>query len=122
MGIDEKKAKAALRLSKDQLEDAILYATDKDLNWEGKEFLFYDNKDLIDANNLNENLKKEVQKEYPFLNEEQLSQRIMDIFEVLSKQKKMKEDNKIGRNPFLINNSDDDEDNEEDDDEEEINL
>ena len=122
MGIDEKKAKAALRISKDQLEDAILYATDKDLNWDGKEILSYDNKDLIDSNNLNENLKNEVKKEYPFLNDEQVTKRIMDIFEVLAKQKAMKEDNKRRRNPFLGNNSDENEDDDEDDSQEDISF
>ena len=38
---------------------------------------------MIDRNASNENLKKEVQKEYPFLNEEQVQQRILDIFEIL---------------------------------------
>ena len=120
MGIDAKKAKAALRISKDQLEEAILYATDKDLNWEGKEFLFFDNNDLIDENNLNENLKKEVQKEYPFLNEEQVKQRIIDIFEVLEKEKKMKENNM--RRIIIAGNELEEEDEDEDDDEEKINL
>ena len=120
MGIDAKKAKAALRISKDQLEEAILYATDKDLNWEGKEFLFFDNNDLIDENNLNENLKKEVQKEYPFLNEEQVKQRIIDIFEVLEKEKKMKENNM--RRIIIAGNELEEEDEDEDDDEEEMNL
>ena len=124
MGIDDKKAKAALRISKDQLEEAILYATDKDLNWDGKEFLFYDNNDLIDESNLNENLKKEVQKEYPFLNEEQVKQRIIDIFEILTKEKKIKEEMMRGRSSNVILRSDDDFEDEDDDEneEEEINL
>ena len=124
MGIDDKKAKAALRISKDQLEEAILYATDKDLNWDGKEFLFYDNNDLIDESNLNENLKKEVQKEYPFLNEEQVKQRIIDIFEILTKEKKIKEEIMRGRSSNMILRSDDDFEDEDADEneEEEINL
>ena len=128
MGIDEKKAKAALRFTKNQLEEAVLYATNNDFDIEGKEYLYYDNDEVLDKNNLNDNLKTEIKKEYPFLNEEQVIKRIMNIFEIVGKNKKDKNENR-GRNVFLSNlenedeEDDDDVDNSgEDDEEEEINF
>ena len=126
MGIDKNKAKAALRMSRNQVNEAVLIATDKEFNWEDKDYLFYDNDEVIDRNASNENLKKEVQKEYPFLNEEQIQQRILDIFEILGNKRKINELLEINMiNPFvpyhLLRNShgffDDDE---EDEEEEEI--
>ena len=83
MGISNNKAKAALRMSRNQVNEAVLIATANEINWEDKDYLFYNNDEVIDRNASNENLKKEVQKEYPFLNEEQVQQRILDIFEIL---------------------------------------
>ena len=126
MGIDKNKAKAALRMSRNQVNEAVLIATDKEFNWEDKDYLFYNNDEVIDRNASNENLKKEVQKEYPFLNEEQIQQRILDIFEILGNKRKINELLEINMiNPFvpyhLLRNShgffDDDE---EDEEEEEI--
>ena len=126
MGIDKNKAKAALRMSRNQVNEAVLIATDKEFNWEDKDYLFYNNDEVIDRNASNENLKKEVQKEYPFLNEEQIQQRILDIFEILGNKRKIDELLEINMiNPFvpyhLLRNShgffDDDE---EDEEEEEI--
>ena len=83
MGISNNKAKAALRMSRNQVNEAVLIATANEINWEDKDYLFYNNDEVIDRNASNENFKKEVQKEYPFLNEEQVQQRILDIFEIL---------------------------------------
>ena len=85
MGINADKAKAALRISRNQIEEAVLIATDKEFNWEGKDYLYFNNDEVIDINASNESLKKEVEKEYPFLNEEQVKQRVLDIFELLNK-------------------------------------
>ena len=131
MGIDDNKAKAALRISKNQVDEAVLIATDKEFNWEGKDYLFYDNDEVIDKNVSNENLKKEIQKEYPFLKEEQIQQRILDIFKELSKKSSVNDIEQINEvnefNPFRFvrnNNNillnDDDDLYEEDEDEEEI--
>ena len=130
MGIDDNKAKAALRLSKNQVDEAVLIATDKEFNWDGKDYLFYDNDEVIDKNVSNENLKKEIQREYPFLNEEQVQQRILDIFKELGKNTSVSEIEEINEinefypfrfnrnnNNFLLN--DDDDYNDEDEDEEE---
>ena len=80
MDIDVNKAKAALRMTRNQIADAVLIATDKQINWEDKKFLFYDNDELLDKDNLDENLIKEIKMEYPYLNENQITERLEDIF------------------------------------------
>ena len=117
MGINENKAKAALRMARNQINDAVLIATDKELNWVREEYLYYSNEELLDKNNLDENLKKEIKKEYPFLNEQQISERILDIFEALGKYKNINEGYERNNLVFMGFASGDDED-----DEEEINF
>lgn len=121
MGIDVDKAKAALRISRNQVEEAVLIATDKQFNWEGKDYLYFNNDEVIDKNASNENLKKEVEKEYPFLNEEQIKQRVLDIFVLLGKKGNALENEELNYNPFfyIINNDDVDVDVDDDDDEDE---
>lgn len=113
MGIDDKKAKAALRFTKNQLEEAVLYATNNDFDIEGREFLCYDNDEILDRNNLNENLKNEVKKEYPFLNEEQVNERITSIFDILGTKNNMRIENQRS-NSFLGGFENDEEDIDED--------
>ena len=121
MGIDEKKARAALRLSNDEVNNAVLIATGSEFNFEGKEFLFYANDELIDQQNFGENLEKEIKIEYPFLNEEQVNQRVKDIFAIIVTKKSINEENERLRNPFLSfsNNEDEAEDEHHNSDEEE---
>ena len=124
MDIDVNKAKAALRMTRNQIADAVLIATDKQINWEDKKFLFYDNDELLDKDNLDENLIKEIKMEYPYLNENQITERLEDIFILFRKHKDIRE----GRRDFiernLINaifgsNDDDDEDDSDDNEDEE---
>ena len=124
MGINADKAKAALRISRNQIEEAVLIATDKEFNWEGKDYLYFNNDEVIDKNASNDNLKKEVEKEYPFLNEEQVKQRVLDIFELLNKKgNAIIENNELNldnRLLYIFNHSyvGDDDDNDDDEDEE----
>ena len=91
MDIDVNKAKAALRMTRNQIADAVLIATDKQINWEDKKFLFYDNDELLDKDNLDENLIKEIKMEYPYLNENQITERLEDIFILFREHKKIRE-------------------------------
>ena len=109
IGINENKAKASLRMARNQINEAVLIATDKEFNWERKEYLYYSNEELLDKNNLDENLKKEIKKEYPFLNDEQIMNRILDIFEVLGKYRNMNEGNERNDVAFINFASDDEE-------------
>ena len=123
--IDPKKARAALRGANDNLEDAILIATDNNSNFEGREFLFYSNDDLIDPNNYNETLKKEIKNEFPFLNDEQVCKRIGEIQQIIMTKRFMKKENERAKNVYLdVDNSDEQEceinDDDDDDDDEQI--
>ena len=127
MGINADKAKAALRISRNQIEEAVLIATDKEFNWEGKDYLYFNNDEVIDKNASNESLKKEVEKEYPFLNEEQVKQRVLDIFELLNKKgNAIIENNEVNldnRLLYIFNHSyvgDDDDDDDDEDEEDNI--
>ena len=120
--INPKKARAALRVSNNNLEEAILIATDNNSNFEGKEFLFYANDDLIDPNNYDEILKKETKNEFPFLNDEQVCKRIGEIQQIIMTKRFMKKENERAKNVYLdVDNSDEqgDEINDDDDDDEE---
>ena len=119
MDIDVNKAKAALRMTRNQIADAVLIATDKQINWEDKKFLFYDNDELLDKDNLDENLIKEIKMEYPYLNENQITERLEDIFILFREHKNIRE----GRRDFIERNlinaifgSNDDDDDEDDSD------
>ena len=119
MDIDVNKAKAALRMARNQIADAVLIATDKQINWEDKKFLFYDNDELLDKDNLDENLIKEIKMEYPYLNENQITERLEDIFILFREHKNIRE----GRRDFIERNlinaifgSNDDDDDEDDSD------
>lgn len=122
MDIDVNKAKAALRMTRNQIADAVLIATDKQINWEDKKFLFYDNDELLDKDNLDENLIKEIKMEYPYLNENQITERLEDIFILFRKHKNIRERDFIERNLinaiFGSNNDDDEDDSDNNEDEE----
>ena len=127
MGINADKAKAALRISRNQIEEAVLIATDKEFNWEGKDYLYFNNDEVIDKNASNESLKKEVEKEYPFLNEEQVKQRVLDIFELLNKKgNAIIENNELNLDNRLLyifnHNYVGDDDDDDDDEDEEDNI
>ena len=96
-------------MARNQINEAVLIATDKEFNWERKEYLYYSNEELLDKNNWDENLKKEIKKEYPFLNDEQIMNRILDIFEVLGKYRNMNEGNERNDVAFINFASDDEE-------------
>jgi hypothetical protein len=90
-----------------------LIATDKQINWEDKEFLFYNNDELLDKDNLDESLIKEIKMEYPYLNENQITERLEDIFILFRKHKNIRERDFIERNlinAIFCSNDDDDED------------
>lgn len=116
MGIDEKKAKAALRIAKNELEPAVLFATMDDFQIDKKEYLYYNNDEVFDRNNINENLKNEIKKEYPFLNDEQVIERINDIFNILKKDKNNKNIFRKSVIGSIFENNKEDEDSSEDED------
>ena len=111
MGIENNKAKSALRFSNNNLEVATLIATDERFAWEGRNYLSYDNDELMTKDRIDENLKAEIKKEYPFLKDEnQINDRTREILDLLAKDNSS--DNREHRNIIYIGCNDDDDDDE----------
>ena len=111
MGIENNKAKSALRFSNNNLEVATLIATDEKFAWEGRNYLSYDNDELMTKDRIDENLKAEIKKEYPFLKDEnQINDRAKEILDLLVKDNSS--DNREHRNIIYIGCNDDGDDDE----------
>jgi len=54
MGINKNKAKASLRLKKNNKQDAALLSTENNFNWEDFEYLYYDNSEVLTKEKLDE--------------------------------------------------------------------
>lgn len=94
MGIDKNKVKAALRISNNNKNEAALTSTDENTYWDNREYLFYDNKDVINKEQFEMLCIKEIKKEYPFLQtEEEINQRFKDILELIGKKDKEENSN-----------------------------
>ena len=90
IGIDKNRAKGALRFSNNNKEEAALYSTDENFYWDNKEFLYYDNNDVIDKKQFEKLCIQEIKKEYPFIqSEEEINQRFKDIIELIEKKDKI---------------------------------
>jgi len=79
MGFDENKVKAALRLSKNNKEDAVLICIDTEFYWDNKEYLYYDNNDVLTEDKFTKLCLEEIKKEYPFLEQKDIYDRYNDI-------------------------------------------
>ena len=75
IGIEEKKIKAALRMTNNMKEEALLLATDSSFNVDNREYLYCDNNDVLSNRDFNKKCKEEVKKEYPNLFEEEIAAR-----------------------------------------------
>ena len=79
MGFDKNKVKAALRLAKNNKEDAILICIDTEYYWDNKEYLYYDNSDVLNEDKFNKLCLEQIKKEYPFLEQKEIYVRFNDI-------------------------------------------
>jgi hypothetical protein len=79
MGFDENKVKAALRLTKNNKEEAVLICIDTEYFWDNKEYLYYDNSDVLTEDKFNKLCLEEIKKEYPFLEQKEIYVRFNDI-------------------------------------------
>ena len=80
IGIDKEKAKASLRFTKNNKEEAALIATEEEFYWDNKQYLFYDNNNVLRSEEFKNSLIEEIKKEYPNLeNKEEIEQRYEDI-------------------------------------------
>ena len=86
IGIQNNKIKAALRMSDNIKEEALLLATDKNVNWENKEYLFYDNNEVMSNNEFNRLCREEVKKEFPsIIDEEELLNMVTYVINQVTK-------------------------------------
>jgi hypothetical protein len=79
MGFDENKVKAALRLTKNNKEEAVLICIDTEYFWDNKEYLYYDNSDVLTEDKFNKLCLEEIKKEYPFLEPKEIYVRFNDL-------------------------------------------
>ena len=75
MGFDENKVKAALRLTKNNKEEAVLICIDTEFYWDNKEYLYYDNSDVLTEDKFTKLCLKDIKKEYPFLEQKEINDR-----------------------------------------------
>ena len=92
MGINENKAKAALRFANNEKEEAVLIATDEEFYWDNKDFLFYDNNDVLSREKFESIVFDEIKKEYPFLDNEEINSRLNIIINLAVKKEIVDED------------------------------
>ena len=94
IGIESNKIKAALRMTYNSKEDALLLATDPTFNIEGKEYLYCENNEVLGEREFMKKCKEEIKKEYPNLYEEEISRRAKIVIDVVDRKNgDNKEDN-----------------------------
>lgn len=85
IGIEEKKIKAALRMTNNMKEEALLLATDSSFNIDNRDYLYCDNNDVLSNREFNNKCKEEVKKDYPNLFEEEIATRTKIVIKVATK-------------------------------------
>ena len=117
IGIESNKIKAALRMTYNSKEDALLLATDPTFNIEGKEYLYCENNEVLGEREFMKKCKEEIKKEYPNLYEEEISRRAKIVIDAVGRKNgDNKEDNeeiKESSDGFDDSSLHDDEDSEE---------
>lgn len=86
MGIDSNKAKGSLRYTNNNKGEAALMATDPEYNWNGKEYLFFDNNEVLSKDKFISTCLNEIKKEYPYIeNEGEINRRFIEIMNLINK-------------------------------------
>lgn len=87
MGIQSNIAKAALRMKHNKKEEAIILATDASTTWDNKDYLFFDNNEVLSKNDFNIICKELIKKEFPHLdNEEEIESRAKYVINRIKKE------------------------------------
>ena len=84
-GIEEKKIKAALRMTNNIKEEALLLATDPTFNIENRDYLYCDNDQVLTNHEFMTKCKEEVKKEYTNLFPEEITERTKMVIKIVSK-------------------------------------
>ena len=101
-GIPSNKAKASLRMAHNSKEEALLIATDETINWNNKEFLYYENNEVLSEGQFTELCFLEISKEFPLLDELEIIEVLKNIIDKIKK-------NIIGNKPEEKNESSEEE-------------
>ena len=101
-GIPINKVKASLRMAHNSKEEALLIATDETINWNNKDFLYYENNEVLSEGQYRELCFLDIAKEFPLLDE-------LDIVEVLKNITDKIRKNQIGNKPEEKNESSEEE-------------
>jgi hypothetical protein len=110
--------KASLRITNNDKEAALLLATDTEYNWENKDYLFYDNSEVLSVPDFNRLCREEVNKEFPSINDdEEILYRVKTVINLVSKN-----NNEINSSEDNKNDSDYNEEDEDNDDSSEENV
>ena len=88
MGVSCNKIKAALRMTHNSKEDAILLATDgrENVNWDNKDYLYYDNNEVLSQVEYLGLCEIEISKEFPLLDDrEEMNEILNNIISQIKK-------------------------------------
>lgn len=87
LGVPNNKIKAALRMTNNNKEEALLLATDETIDWNNKDYLFFENNEVMSTTEFNRLCKEEIKKEFPVLeDEEEITNRIQHIVKIINKE------------------------------------
>ena len=101
-GIPSNKVKASLRMTHNSKEEALLIATDENINWNNKDFLYYENDEVLSDLEYIDLCCSEISKEFPSLDESEVLEVLKNITDKIKK-------NKIGNKPEEKNESSEEE-------------
>ena len=86
VGIPNNVAKATLRICHNNKSNALQLANDTDFIWNNKDYLFFDNNEVLSINDFNLFCKEEIKKEFPHLNnDKEIKTRVKIIIKRIKK-------------------------------------
>ena len=85
IGIESNKIKAALRMTFNSKEEALLLATDPTFNLENKEYLYCSNDEVLTYSEYMKRCKEEVKKEYQNISEDEVEFRTKIVINSVNK-------------------------------------
>ena len=87
VGIPNNIAKAVLRICHNVKENALLLANDTHVIWNNKDYLFFDNNEVLSINDFDLLCKEEIKKEFPQINnDEEIKTRFKIIIKRIKKE------------------------------------
>lgn len=111
MGIDSNKIKAALRITRNQKQEALLMATEQSFSVNSEQdYLYCDNSEVLTNNEFMKKCKEEVKKEYNNLYEAEITSRTKMVIKAVTKKNEFEESEEINESGEGYDSSDSDED------------